>query len=111
MVASESCAFDIIGAQMIREVQPGEMVSSTAKGLEPEPVITGEAAHCVFDTSTSPGPTTPREPGAAGGPRPDGELLAEEALVDADLVISAPDSGNPMATGSRGRWDCRRTTA
>ena len=50
VVASESCAFDIIGAQLIREVQPGEMVSLTEGGLEMKQVTKAERpAHCVFE--------------------------------------------------------------
>src|SRR5688500_17457662 len=50
VVSSESCAFDIIGAQLIREVRPGEMVSLTEGGLEMRQVIEGERlAQCVFE--------------------------------------------------------------
>ncbi len=49
-VASESCAFDIIGAKLVREVEPGEAVSLTADGLESRQVVpTGRKAHCVFE--------------------------------------------------------------
>jgi amidophosphoribosyltransferase len=101
VVASESCAFDIIGAQMIREVQPGEMVSLSAKGLESKPVITGEQpAQCVFEHIYFSRPDTRLENRVLQEVRGRmGELLAEEAPVDADLVISVPDSGNPMANG------------
>ena len=101
VVASESCAFDIIGAQLIREVQPGEMVSLTAKGLELKPVITGERpAQCVFEHIYFSRPDSRLENRVLQEVRGRmGELLAEEAPVDADLVISVPDSGNPMANG------------
>ncbi len=102
VVASESCAFDIIGAHQIREVQPAEMVSLTAKGLELKPVITGEQpAHCVFEHIYFSRPDSRLENRVLQEVRGRmGELLAEEAPVDADLVISVPDSGNPMANGS-----------
>src|SRR6266508_1246379 len=101
VVASESCAFDIIGAQLIREVQPGEMVSLTAKGLELKPVITGEQpAQCVFEHIYFSRPDSRLENRVLQEVRGRmGELLAEEAPVEADLVISVPDSGNPMANG------------
>jgi amidophosphoribosyltransferase len=101
VVASESCAFDIIGAQMIREVQPGEMVSLTAKGLELKPVVTGKRqAQCVFEHIYFSRPDSRLENRVLQEVRGRmGELLAEEAPVDADLVISVPDSGNPMANG------------
>src|SRR5215210_6998967 len=101
VVASESCAFDIIGAQMIREVQPGELVSLTAKGLELKPVITGEQpAQCVFEHIYFSRPDTRLENRVLQEVRGKmGELLWEESPVEADLVISVPDSGNPMANG------------
>ena len=74
VVASESCAFDIIGAQLIREVQPGEMVSLTEGGLEMKQVIAGERtahvrvrAHLLLATRHP-----ARGPRAAERARPDG---------------------------------------
>ena len=59
VVASESCAFDIIGAELMREVHPGEMVSLTERGLETRQVVKAERpAHAASSsTSTSPAPT------------------------------------------------------
>ena len=101
VVASESCAFDIIGAKLIREVQPGEMVSLTEGGLEMKQVIKAERpAHCVFEHIYFSRPDTRLEGRVLQEVRGRmGELLAEEAPVNADLVISVPDSGNPMANG------------
>jgi amidophosphoribosyltransferase len=101
VVASESCAFDIIGAQLIREVRPGEMVSLTEGGLEMKQVIEGErSAQCVFEHIYFSRPDTRLEGRVLQEVRGRmGELLAEEAPVDADLVISVPDSGNPAANG------------
>jgi amidophosphoribosyltransferase len=101
VVASESCAFDIIGAQLIREVQPGEMVSLTEGGLEMKQVIEAEKpAHCVFEHIYFSRPDTRLENRVLQEVRGKmGELLWEEAPVDADLVITVPDSGNPMANG------------
>jgi amidophosphoribosyltransferase len=101
VVASESCAFDIIGAQLIREVQPGEMVSLTAGGLEMKQVIESERpAQCVFEHIYFSRPDTKLENRSLQEVRGRmGELLWKEAPVDADLVISVPDSGNPMANG------------
>src|ERR687897_2254041 len=48
-VASESCAFDIIGGELLREVGPGELVSLTERGMEVRQVVPSERpAHCVF---------------------------------------------------------------
>ncbi len=101
VVASESCAFDIIGAQLIREVRPGEMVSLTEGGLEMRQVIEGERqAQCVFEHIYFSRPDTRLEGRVLQEVRGKmGELLAEEAPVEADLVISVPDSGNPAANG------------
>ncbi len=49
-VASESCAFDIIGAKMLREVEPGELVSIGERGMEVRQVVSGaRRAFCVFE--------------------------------------------------------------
>jgi amidophosphoribosyltransferase len=101
VVASESCAFDIIGAQLIREVQPGEMVSLTERGIEMKQVIKAERpAHCVFEHIYFSRPDSRLEGRVLQEVRGRmGEILAEEAPADADLVIAVPDSGNPMANG------------
>ncbi|HWH94734.1 MAG TPA: amidophosphoribosyltransferase, partial [Baekduia sp.] len=82
-------------------VQPGELVSLTAGGLEMKPVIQGERpAQCVFEHIYFSRPDSRLENRVLQEVRGRmGELLAEEAPVDADLVISVPDSGNPMANG------------
>ncbi len=101
VVASESCAFDIIGARLIREVQPGELVSLSERGLEMKQVIVGERpAQCVFEHIYFSRPDSRLEDRVLQEVRGRmGEILAREAPVDADLVISVPDSGNPMANG------------
>ncbi len=101
VVASESCAFDIIGATMIREVRPGEMVSLTEGGLEMRQVVEStEPAMCVFEHIYFARPDSRLENRVLQQVRGRmGENLAREAPVDADLVISVPDSGNPAAGG------------
>jgi len=100
-VASESCAFDIIGATLMRDVQPGEMVSISDRGLQVRQVVSGEReAFCVFEYIYFARPDS-RMNGdvlqAARGRM--GEILAREAPVDGDLVIAVPDSGNAAARG------------
>jgi amidophosphoribosyltransferase len=100
-VASESCAFDIIGAKLLRDVQPGEMVSMGERGLQVRQVVEGEReAFCVFEYIYFARPDS-RMNGdvlqAARGRM--GEILAREAPVDGDLVIAVPDSGNAAARG------------
>ena len=100
-VASESCAFDIIGGKLVREVSPGEAVSLTADGLESRQVVPSRrAAHCVFEHIYFSRPDTRLEGRVLQEVRGRmGEILWREAPADADLVISVPDSGNPAATG------------
>ncbi|WP_241004263.1 amidophosphoribosyltransferase [Conexibacter sp. SYSU D00693] len=101
-VASESCAFDIIGAEYVRDVQPGELVSLSEDGLESRIVVDGQrSAFCVFEYIYFARPDT-RMNGdvlqAARGRM--GEILAREAPApNADLVIPVPDSGAPAARG------------
>jgi amidophosphoribosyltransferase len=100
-VASESCAFDIIGAKLVREVSPGEAISLTDHGLESRQVMTSSRrAHCVFEHIYFSRPDTRLEGRVLQQARGKmGEILAKEAPVEADLVIAVPDSGNPAATG------------
>jgi amidophosphoribosyltransferase len=101
-VASETCAFDIIGAKAMRDVLPGEMVTLSDRGLSTRQVVTGEReAFCIFEYIYFARPDS-RMNGellqAARGRM--GEILAREAPAPgADLVIAVPDSGNPAARG------------
>ncbi len=101
VVASESCAFDIIGAELMREVHPGEMVSLTERGLETRQVVKAESpATCVFEHIYFSRPDSRLEGRVLQQVRGRmGEILWREAPVEADLVISVPDSGNPAAAG------------
>ena len=100
-VASESCAFDIIGAELLREVQPGEMIALGEGGIETRQVVPSEnPAHCVFEHIYFSRPDSRLEGRVLQEVRGKmGEILAREAPVDADLVIAVPDSGNPAANG------------
>jgi amidophosphoribosyltransferase len=101
-VASESCALDIIGAELVRDVEPGEIVSFGADGLESRMGVEGaRRAFCVFEYIYFARPDS-RMGGqslqAARGRM--GEILAREAPAPgADLVIPVPDSGNAAARG------------
>ncbi|HWO46455.1 MAG TPA: class II glutamine amidotransferase, partial [Solirubrobacterales bacterium] len=96
VVASESCAFDIIGAELMREVHPGEMVSLTERGLETRQVVKAERrATCVFEHIYFSRPDSRLEGKVLQEVRGKmGAILWREAPVEADLVISVPDSGN-----------------
>src|SRR4051794_16162016 len=100
-VASETCAFDIIGARFLRDVQPGEVVSLTARGLQTRQAVASERrALCVFEHIYFARPDSRLEGQVLQVSRARmGEMLAREAPATADLVIPVPDSGNPAARG------------
>jgi amidophosphoribosyltransferase len=100
-VASESCAFDIIGARFARDVAPGEIVTLSEHGLRSRPVKTGaQPALCVFEYIYFARPDSHMNGHVLQVARARmGEILWREAPVDADLVIAVPDSGNPAARG------------
>src|SRR3954449_5719846 len=101
VVASETCALDIVGAKHLREVQPGEMVGLGERGLETQIVTNGQRpAFCVFEHIYFARPDSILEGKRTQVARRQmGEILAREAPVDADVVIAVPDSGNPAAGG------------
>lgn len=101
-ISSESCALDLIGAKLVREVEPGEMVIINSKGIKsikynnssqkgafcsfehvyfarPDSIVFGQTVHLVR--------------------RELGRQLAKECPVDADVVIGVPDSGTSAALG------------
>ncbi len=100
-VASESCAFDIIGARHLRDVRPGELVSIGEDGMRSRQVVEGaREAFCVFEYIYFARPDSRMNGQALQVARGRmGEILWREAPVDADIVIAVPDSGNPAARG------------
>ena len=100
-VASESCAFDIIGAKLLREVEPGEVVTLCEDGLQSRVVAPGaRRAFCVFEYIYFARPDSRMNGRALQVARGRmGEILWREAPVEADLVIAVPDSGNAAARG------------
>jgi amidophosphoribosyltransferase len=100
-LASESCAFDIIGAELLREVQPGEMVSIGTRGIETRQLVESERkAFCVFEHIYFARPDSILEGNRTQvSRRKMGEILFREAPVEADVVIAVPDSGNAAAAG------------
>jgi amidophosphoribosyltransferase len=100
-LASESCAFDIIGAELLREVQPGEMISIGERGIETRQLVESpRKAFCVFEHIYFARPDSILEGNRTQvSRRKMGEILFREAPVEADVVIAVPDSGNPAATG------------
>ncbi len=100
-VASESCAFDIIGAKLLREVEPGEVVTLGEGGLQSRIVAPGgRRAFCVFEYIYFARPDSRMNGTVLQVTRARmGEILWREAPVEADLVIAVPDSGNAAARG------------
>jgi amidophosphoribosyltransferase len=100
-VASESCAFDLIGARYLREVQPGEMITLVDGGFRSRMVVEGERrAFCLFEYIYFARPDSRMAGTVLQVARARmGEILWREAPVEADVVIPVPDSGNPAARG------------
>jgi amidophosphoribosyltransferase len=100
-VASESCAFDIIGGELLREVLPGELVSLGERGIETRQLVdSGRRAFCVFEHIYFARPDSMLEGNRTQvSRRKMGEILWREAPVEADVVIAVPDSGNAAAAG------------
>jgi amidophosphoribosyltransferase len=100
-VASESCALDIIGAELLRDVAPGELVWLDGRGIQTRQVVEGaRRAFCVFEHIYFARPDSRLEGNRTHvSRRKMGEILWREAPVQADVVIPVPDSGNPAAAG------------
>ncbi len=101
VVASETCALDLIGAEAIRDVRPGEIVWVDGEGLHSaQGVPAGRNALCIFEHVYFARPDSRLAGVEVHGARVRmGERLAEEAPVDADLVIGIADGGTPAAIG------------
>jgi amidophosphoribosyltransferase len=101
-VASETCAFDAIGAELVREVEPGEIIRIDEHGMtsrhfdQPSP----DLAHCVFEHVYFANPASRIFGQNVHLVREAlGRQLAREAPVDADYVMPMPDSGRSAALG------------
>jgi amidophosphoribosyltransferase len=102
VVASETCAFDLIGAKYVRDVEPGEIVVVDKKGLHSYPNSLKKRTHafCIFEFIYFSRPDS-----KIYGTNVDkvrrrlGRALAKEHPVEADIVISVPDSSNTAALG------------
>ncbi len=101
VLASETCAFDIIGAKFIREVENGEIVSITENGLESiKPFPKVKARPCIFEYIYFSRPDSIINNTSVYEYRKRlGAELAKESHVGADLIIPVPDSGVPAAIG------------
>lgn len=103
VVASETCALDIVDAEYVRDIQPGEIVTISDAGIDSKCLSNREegcAAQCVFEHVYFANPASNifgqnvHEVRVAMGRK-----LAQEAPVQADIVIAVPDSGRCAAIG------------
>ncbi len=101
ILASESCVFDLIEADYIRDIEPGEMVKIDAGGVTSyHPFPPTPTAQCVFELIYFSRPDSAIFSQSVHGVRKRlGWELAKEAKVDADIVIAVPDSGVLAALG------------
>jgi amidophosphoribosyltransferase len=101
LVASETCAFDLLNAQYVREVEPGEMLRISRMGIEsirfspPKP-----HQYCIFEHVYFSRPDSIIFGHSVNDSREAlGRLLAREHPVEADMIVPVPDSGVPAAIG------------
>jgi len=101
VLASETCAFDIIGAEFIREVENGEIVVITENGLESiKPFPKVKERPCIFEYIYFSRPDSIIKKTSFYEYRKKlGAELAKESHIEADLIIPVPDSGVPAAIG------------
>ncbi|MEB3230210.1 MAG: amidophosphoribosyltransferase, partial [Leptolyngbyaceae bacterium] len=100
VLASETCALDIIGAEYLREVEPGELVWITDEGLASIHWAASDRKLCVFEMIYFSRPdSVVHEESLYAYRQRLGVQLAIESPVEADLVMGVPDSGIPAAIG------------
>jgi amidophosphoribosyltransferase len=101
VVCSETCALSLIGGELVREVEPGEMVIIDADGLQSlRPFPQQPRRACIFEQIYFARPDSEVFGESVYGQRVAlGRLLADEHPVQADVVVPVPDSGIPGALG------------
>ncbi|MCL2080856.1 MAG: amidophosphoribosyltransferase [Oscillospiraceae bacterium] len=101
LAASETCAFDILGARFLREIRPGEILTISDKGLESNTShCQEETALCVFEFIYFARPDSVVEgSGVHTARKRAGAFLASARPAEADVVIGVPDSGLDAALG------------
>jgi amidophosphoribosyltransferase len=102
VVASETCALDLVGAEYVRDIVPGELVLVDERGLRTVQAVEPEerGALCIFEFFYLARPDSRLSGVEVHGARVRmGERLAQEAPVEADLVLPIPESGTPAAIG------------
>lgn len=103
VLASESCALDTIGAEFIRDVNPGEIVTITKDGIQSDCDLClpkEKTARCIFEYIYFARPDAVIDGvGVYASRIKAGRFLAMDSPVEADMVVGVPESGNPAAQG------------
>ncbi len=101
VLSSETCALDIIGAEYVRDIEPGEMVVISEAGIESvRPFEAKPSRFCIFEYVYFSRPDSRQGGLSVYDTRHDiGVELAREAPIEADVVCPVPDSGTPAAIG------------
>ena len=102
MLASESCALDTIGAEFIRDVEPGEMVTITPENgiVSHKDMCQEKHARCIFEYIYFARPDSVFDKMSVYESRIiAGRCLAKDSPVEADIVVGVPESGNAAALG------------
>ncbi len=101
LVASETCAFDLLDAEYVRDVEPGEMLRISRSGVESIRFAPEKGRQfCIFEHVYFARPDSTVFGRAVNASREMlGRLLAREHPADADIVVPVPDSGVPAAVG------------
>jgi amidophosphoribosyltransferase len=101
ILTSETCALDIIGARLVRDIEPGELVVITERGIQSsKPFTPASPRFCIFEYVYFARPDSVIDGKNVYNVRKQiGVELAREQPADADLVVPVPDSGTPAAIG------------
>lgn len=102
ILASETCALDTVGAEFIRDVEPGEIVTISADGQiqSDKSMVTGKHAKCIFEYIYFARPDSYFDGVCVHNSRLEaGRILAQTHPVEADIVVGVPESGNAAAMG------------
>lgn len=103
ILASETCALDTIGAEFVRDVRPGEIVTITKDGIHSDTSLcagSAKEARCIFEYIYFARPDSSFDGvGVYHSRIHAGRCLAKDSPVDADIVVGVPESGNAAALG------------
>ncbi|MCI1207317.1 MAG: amidophosphoribosyltransferase, partial [Microbacteriaceae bacterium] len=100
VVASETAALDIVGAEFVREVEPGELIAIDEHGVRSQRFAATRRAGCVFEYVYLARPDSSIHGRSVHSARlAMGRALAREFPVEADMVMATPESGTPAAIG------------